>query len=366
MPLDVPDAGAADSPAAPFSGHPPGYRLGMQIGYKLAAEAFAPQELIRQAVVAEAAGFDFVEISDHYHPWLDVQGHSPFARTMLGAIAVKTDRIGLATGVTCPTVRYHPAIIAQAAATLALVADGRFILGIGAGERLNEHVVGRGFPSTRKRHEMLREALEIIRLLWQGGYRSYDGKHLQLEDARVFDLPEQLPLIAVAASGKVSATIAAELGDGLFATEPKSEIVESYRAAGGTGPGYAEAPVAWAPDAGTAAQAVLEKSRWALTGWKVMSELPNPVNFDAASATVTEADVLRQFACGPDPERHVEVAKQFTDAGFDRIVLQNAGPDPDGFIEFFRTQLESRLRALEPAKPSAATSVKGAVKAAVS
>jgi G6PDH family F420-dependent oxidoreductase len=338
----------------------------MQIGYKLAAEAFGPQELIRQAVLAEAAGFDFVEISDHFHPWLDVQGHSPFAWTVLGAIAARTDRIELATGVTCPTVRYHPAIIAQAAATLALVSDGRFVLGVGAGERLNEHVVGRGFPAARVRHKLLREALEIIRLLWQGGYHSYDGKYLQLEDARVFDLPEQLPLIAVAASGKASATIAAELGDGLFATEPKPELVTGYRAAGGTGPGYAEAPVAWAPDEKTAVQAVLEKSRWALTGWKVMSELPNPVNFDAASATVREDDVLGQFACGPDVERHVEVVKQFTDAGFDRIVLQNAGPDPDGFVDFFSGTLAARLRKLEVAAPSAVTTVKGAVKAAVS
>jgi G6PDH family F420-dependent oxidoreductase len=338
----------------------------MQIGYKLAAEAFGPQELIRQAVLAEAAGFDFVEISDHYHPWLDVQGHSPFAWTVLGAIAAKTDRIGLATGVTCPTVRYHPAIIAQAAATLALVSDGRFTLGVGAGERLNEHVVGTGFPAARIRHKMFREALEIIRLLWQGGYHSYDGTYLQLEDARVFDLPEQLPLIAVAVSGPASVAIAAELGDGLFATEPERELVEGYRAAGGTGPGYAEAPVAWAPDQQTAVQAVLEKSRWALTGWKVMSELPNPVNFDAASATVREEDVLAQFACGPDVERHVEVVKQFTDAGFDRIVLQNAGPDPDGFISFFTGTLAPRLRALEVAKPSTVTTVRGAVKAAVS
>jgi len=338
----------------------------MQIGYKLAAEAFDPHELIRQAVLAEAAGFDFVEISDHYHPWLDVQGHSPFAWTVLGAIAAKTDRIELATGVTCPTVRYHPAIIAQAAATLALVSDGRFVLGVGSGERLNEHVVGRGFPAVRVRHEMLREALEIIRLLWQGGYHSYDGKHLQLEDARVFDLPAQLPLIAVAASGKPSATLAAEFGDGLFATEPKSEIIEDYRAAGGSGPGYAEAPLAWAPDEKTAAAAVLEKTRWALTGWKVMSELPNPVNFDAASATVREEDVLGQFACGPDVERHVEVVRQFTDAGFDRIALMNAGPDPDGFIDFFRSTLAPRLRGLEVASPSATSTVKGAVKAAVS
>lgn len=338
----------------------------MQIGYKLSTESFGPQEIIRQAVLAEQAGFDFVESSDHYHPWLDVQGHSAFTWTLLGAIAAKTDRIGLATGVTCPTVRYHPAIVAQAAATTALVSDGRFTLGIGAGERLNEHVVGQGFPSTPTRHAMLREALEIIRLLWSGGYRSYEGKYLRLEEARVFDLPDTLPTIAVAASGKVSATIAAELGDGLFATEPKPNIVGHYRAAGGHGPGYAEAPVAWARDQQSAVKAVLEKSRWALTGWKVMSELPNPVNFDAASATVTEDDVLGQFACGPDVERHVEVVKQFTDAGFDRIVLQNAGPDPDGFVDFFSSTLAPRLRTLEVAAPSALTTVKDAVKSAVS
>ncbi|TQM10034.1 TIGR03557 family F420-dependent LLM class oxidoreductase [Pseudonocardia kunmingensis] len=320
----------------------------MKLGYKLAAEAFGPQELIRQARLAEEAGFDFVEISDHYHPWLDVQGHSPFAWTVLGAIAARTDRIGLATGVTCPTVRYHPAIIAQAAATLALVSDGRFTLGVGSGERLNEHVVGTGFPAVRKRHAMLREALEIIRLLWQGGYRSYDGTYLQLEDARVFDLPDELPVIAVAAGGPDAAALAAELGDGLFATQPERGFVETYRSAGGGGPLYAEAPVAWAPDEQTAAQAVRETTRWALTGWKVMSELPNPVNFDAATTTVTEDDVKQKFACGPDPERHVEVVRQFVDAGFDHVVLQNAGPDPDGFIDFFRSELAGRLRELSP------------------
>lgn len=321
----------------------------MQVGYKLAAEAFGPAELVRQAVRAEQAGFDFVEMSDHFHPWLDNQGHSPFAWTVLGAIAVKTERIGLATGVTCPTIRYHPAIIAQAAATLALLSGGRFTLGVGSGERLNEHVVGRGFPDTvQVRHEMLREALEIIRLLWRGGYRSYEGRHLRLEDARVFDLPEEPPPIAVAASGQPSARIAAELGDGLFATEPKPEIVRHYRDAGGTGPGYAEVPMAWATDEHTAAQAVLETSRWALTGWKVMSELPNPVNFDAASTMVREEDVLAQFACGPDPDRYVEVAQQYVDAGFDRLVTQNAGPDPDGFIDFYRRELDGRLRGLTP------------------
>ncbi|MFP8959787.1 TIGR03557 family F420-dependent LLM class oxidoreductase [Streptomyces nanhaiensis] len=320
----------------------------MQIGYKLAAEAFGPAELVRQAVRAEQAGFDFVEISDHYHPWLDNQGHSPFAWTVLGTIAAKTERIGLATGVTCPTVRYHPAIIAQAAATLALLSEGRFVLGVGSGERLNEHVVGRGFPAVAARHEMLREALEIIRLLWRGGYRSYEGKHLHLEDARVFDLPEELPLIAVAASGRPSARIAAELGDGLFATEAKPEILRRYHDAGGSGPAYAEVPVAWALDEHTAARAVLETTRWAVTGWKVMSELPNPVNFAAATTTVREEDILANFACGPDPAGFVEMAQRYVDAGFDRLVLMNAGPDPDGFLEFYSSELDQRIRALSP------------------
>ncbi|CAL9353631.1 F420-dependent glucose-6-phosphate dehydrogenase [Streptomyces sp. enrichment culture] len=320
----------------------------MQIGYKLAAEAFGPAELVRQAVRAEQAGFDFVEISDHYHPWLDNQGHSPFAWTVLGTIAAKTERIGLATGVTCPTVRYHPAVIAQAAATLALLSEGRFVLGVGSGERLNEHVVGRGFPAVAARHEMLREALEIIRLLWSGGYRSYEGKHLSLEDARVFDLPEELPVIAVAASGRPSARIAAELGDGLFATEAKPEILRHYHDAGGSGPAYAEVPVAWAPDEHTAARAVLETTRWAVTGWKVMSELPNPVNFEAATTTVREEDILENFACGPDPARFTEMAQQYVDAGFDRLVLMNAGPDPDGFLDFYAGELDARIRALAP------------------
>ena len=321
----------------------------MRIGYKLATEAFGPEEIVRQSVLAEAAGFDFVEISDHFHPWLDSQGHSPFTWTLLGAIAVRTERVALVTGVTCPTLRYHPAIIAQAAATTALLSRGRFTLGVGSGERLNEHIVGRGFPDTvRVRHEMLREAVEIIRLLWRGGYQSYEGRYLRLEDARIFDLPAEPPLIAVAASGRPSAELAAEVGDGLFATEAKPQLVEDYRQAGGTGPRYAEVPVAWAPEEEAAVQAVLATSRWALTGWKVMSELPNPVNFDAASATVRADDVLDAFACGPDPDRYVEAARRYVDAGFDHLVMQNAGPDPDGFLDFYRTELADRLRRLVP------------------
>jgi G6PDH family F420-dependent oxidoreductase len=177
-------------------------------------------------------------MSDHYHPWLEAQGHSGFTWSLLAAVAAKTERIGLATGVTCPSVRYHPAIIAQAAATLAIISDGRFTLGAGAGERLNEHVTGTGFPGRRVRHERLREALEIIRLLWQGGYQSYEGKHLQLEDARVFDLPAQPPPIAVAAGGPEATTIAADLDDALFATEPDGDLITTWRELGGHGPAY--------------------------------------------------------------------------------------------------------------------------------
>ncbi|MBM0235504.1 TIGR03557 family F420-dependent LLM class oxidoreductase [Micromonospora sp. STR1_7] len=317
----------------------------MQIGYKLASEGFGPQEIIRQAVRAEQVGFDFVEMSDHFHPWLDAQGHSSFTWSVLGAIAARTSNLRLATGVTCPTVRYHPAIIAQAAATMALISDGRFTLGVGAGERLNEHVVGQGFPSVRGRHERLREALEIIRLLWQGGYQSYEGRHLHLEDARLFDLPETPPVIAVAASGEESARLAAELGDGMFATEPEPSIVDHYRRAGGSGPRYAEVPLAWATDEQQAVQAVLRTSRWMVTGWKVMSELPNPVNFDAASAHVEEKHIRELFAVGPDPQAHLDKVRSYVAAGFDHIVLQNAGPDPDGFLDFFAGDLSGRLRA---------------------
>lgn len=318
----------------------------MQIGYKLATEAFGPEEIIRQAFRAERAGFDFVEMSDHFHPWLDVQGHSPFTWTLLGAVAARTERIGLATGVTCPTMRYHPAVVAQAAATVALISDGRFTLGVGAGERLNEHVVGRGVPNVRERHAMLREALEIIRRLWSGGYHSYTGRHLMLEDARVFDLPESAPVIAVAASGPKSATIAAELGDGLFATEPDPAIVDRYVEAGGDGPRYAEVPIAWAKDEQQAVAAAMQTSRWMLTGWKVMSELPNPVNFDAASRTVGEPEVREFFSLGPDAGAHADAVRPYLDAGFDHVVLMNAGPDPDGFFDFYQRELNGTLRAL--------------------
>lgn len=320
----------------------------MKIGYKLIAEAYPPKEIVRQAVRAEQAGFDFVEVSDHYHPWLESHDHSGFAWSMLAAAAAQTERIELATGVTCPFIRYHPAIVAQAAATTAVLSDGRFTLGVGAGERLNEHVVGQGWPAVRTRHEMLREALEIIRLLWSGGYQSYEGKHLRLEDARVFDLPETSPRVVVAAGGTASARIAAELGDGIFATEPEASVVDAYAEAGGGGPRYAEVPLSWAPDEADAVKSAHDTFRFGIIGWKLMSELPNPTNFEAATKFVSEDDMRQQFACGPDVSRHVDVAQQFADAGFDHLALIDAGPDPDGFFEFFASELAEPLRQLSP------------------
>ena len=266
---------------------------------------------------------------------------------MLAALAARTERIELATGVTCPTMRYHPAIVAQAAATTALLSDGRFTLGVGSGERLNEHVVGDAWPSISVRQAMLREAIEIIRLLWSGGYHSYDGRHLRLDDARVFDLPDEPPQIAVAAGGERAARIAAELGDALFATEPRKELTDIYATAGGTGRRYAEVPLAWAPDVETAARSAYEKFRFGITGWKIQSELPNPVNFEAATAYVTPDHMRDAFGCGPEVERHLEVARAYVDAGFDQLALIDAGPDPDKFLDFFASELAPALRTLD-------------------
>ena len=320
----------------------------MKIGYKLIAECYSPQEIVRQAVRAEEAGFDFVEVSDHFHPWFDSQGHSGFAWSMLAAAAARTESIELATGVTCPFIRYHPAIVAQAAATTALLSEGRFTLGVGSGEQLSEHVVGHGWPAVGTRHEMFRESLEIIRLLWSGGYHSYEGKHLTLEDAKMFDLPETPPRIAVAIGGPSSARIAAELGDGIFTTDPDPTLTNAYAEAGGTGPKYTEVPLSWAPNEDAAASSAHEKFRFGLMDWKVLAELPNTVNFESATSFVTEEDVAGTFACGPDAEQHLAVTQQFVDAGFDHLALVNAGPDPDGFFDFFTNELAEPVRALTP------------------
>ncbi len=300
--------------------------------------------MLGQASRAEAAGFDFITISDHFHPWLRSHQHSPYAWSVLGALAAQTTEVELVSLVTCPTIRYQPAIVAQKAATVATMSGGRFRLGVGAGENLNEHVVGRGWPPVHLRHEMLEEAIEIMRSLWAGGYYRHEGKHFSVHDARIFTLPEEPP-IYVAVSGSASVALAARAGDGMVATEPRSELTKAFDEAAGVGkPKYGQLALAVDDDEVRARRVAHELFRFGTPGWKVMSELPNPVNFEAATATVTEDDVVETVPCGADVDRHVEAIEQWRRAGFDRIAIVPLG-DVERFFEFWEQKLHPRLEA---------------------
>jgi G6PDH family F420-dependent oxidoreductase len=317
------------------------------IGYSMLCEQRSPKDLVDDVVVAEQAGFDFAQISDHYHPWLDVQGHSPYAWSVLGAAAQATSRIPLMTYVTCPIIRYHPAVVAQKAATVALLSDGRFTLGVGAGEQLNEHVVGAGWPSVDVRHEMLGEAVDLIRLLWSGGYVTYHGEHFTVQDARVFDRPATPPRIGMAVSGEASCTLAGEKADLVIATEPRADLVRMFSDAGGAGkPAVAQLPVCWGPDEGKCRSLARDQFAWAATGWKVQSELPNPVNFEAASRFVREEDIAEVVPCGPSADGIAEGVRKFVDAGFDQVGLIQIGPAQHEFCEFYASDLAGTLSRL--------------------
>ena len=312
-------------------------------GYTLMTEQRSPHDLVREAQLVEAAGFDFAVMSDHFHPWLESQGHSPFAWTMLGAVAERTERLRLMTAVTCPIIRYHPAIVAQAAATVAVLSDGRFSLGVGSGENLNEHVVGHGWPPADIRLEMLEEAVEVIRLLWSGGTQSYRGRHFRVDDARLFTLPESPPPLCVAVSGERSVSLAAERGDGIVSVEPNASLTSAYEDAGGTGPRYGQVAVCWARDEASARETARELWRFAVPGWPVMAELPSPSNFEAATSIVREEDVTGIVSCGPDPEVHAGAVRQFLDAGFDQVAILQAGDDQEGFLRFWEEELSPLL-----------------------
>jgi G6PDH family F420-dependent oxidoreductase len=258
---------------------------------------------------------------------------------VLGAVAHATERMELATMVTCPIIRYHPAIIAQAAATVAVMSEDRFTLGLGAGERLNEHVVGAGWPPADVRHEMLAEAVDVMRLLWSGDYVSHRGRHFTVEDARIFDLPERAIEIFVAASGADSVALAAESADGMCATEPDGDLVQAYLAAGGA----QAATWSWHPDEAKGKDQALDQFRFGHPGWKVMAELPNPVNFAAATETVTADHMAEMIPCGPDPERHVEGIRQYAEAGFENIAAVQVGADQEGFLRFWQKEVVPRL-----------------------
>jgi G6PDH family F420-dependent oxidoreductase len=317
-----------------------------RFGYKLQSEEHGPRELVANAQRAEEEGFDFTLISDHYHPWLESQGHASFAWSVLGAIAAGTRRIEIGTGLTCPIMRYHPAIVAQAAATVAVLSGGRLTLQVGAGERLNEHVVGEGWPGTPVRHAMLGEAVDIIRLLWQGGSQRYEGQYFDLDDARLYDLPAEPPPLIMGISGPASAQLAAHKADGIVATEPKPDITKAYADAGGAGPKYCEQVVAYAASDDEGLALAHERARFGVPGWKVMSELPNVRNFEAATETVRPEDLAETAAYGPDPERYVEGVTKYLDAGFEHVCLVPVGSDQEGFFRFWRAELQPRLRKL--------------------
>lgn len=319
----------------------------IEIGYTTMTEQRSPKDLIRDFVAAEEAGFDFSVTSDHFHPWLEEQGHSPNAWAVLGAAAQATETLPLMTYVTCPIMRYHPAVVAQQAATLALLSDGRFRLGLGAGENLNEHIVGAGWPSVEVRHEMFVEAIEIIKLLFNGGYASYRGEYFDLDGAKLFDLPDTPPEIGIAASGRPSTRIAAQLGDFLIATEPKAELIRMFGEEGGDGK-YAvgQIPVCWGESVEECKRVAREQFRWAATGWKVQAELPNPVNFDAATTYVREDDIAEMISCGPDPEGIVEAVRPFAEAGFTHVALVQVGQNQKEFCNFYEKELKDALKKL--------------------
>jgi G6PDH family F420-dependent oxidoreductase len=320
-----------------------------QFGYTMMCEQSPPDQLVRDLQRAEQAGFDFSVISDHYQPWLEEQGHSGYAWAILGAAAQATERIPLMTYVTCPTIRYHPAVVAQKAATVQILSGGRFRLGLGAGENLNEHVVGQGWPMVGVRHEMLSEAVDVIAGLFDGEESfNYRGQYYDVESARLWDLPAERVPIGIAVSGPDSCRLAGEKADVLVAVEPKPELVQMFDAAGGSGkPRVGQVAIAYDEDRDAAVQRAHEQFRWFGLGWKVNADLPGPPGFAGATQFVKPEDVGGQLSCGPDVEEHVEAIRPFVDAGFTEVALVQIGADhQDAFMGWAEKELLPALRSL--------------------
>jgi coenzyme F420-dependent glucose-6-phosphate dehydrogenase len=314
-----------------------------EIGYALSSEDHPPNDLVRFARDAEEAGFEFALISDHFHPWIDAQGQSPFVWSVIGAIAHATERLRLGTGVTCPTMRIHPAIVAHAAATSAAMMPGRFFLGVGTGENLNEHVLGDRWPAPDERIEMLDEAVEVIRLLWQGGFQTHRGKHYTVDHARLYTLPEEPPEVVVAGAQPIAAELAARIGDGFANSSPDPEVVERYESAGGDGPKYGMLHVCYQEDEGSARR--LAHELWpntALPGG-LGQELATPVFFEQAAEAITEEDVAEKVPCGPDPERHAEAMREFEQAGYTHVWVHQIGDNQREFLEFFAREVVPKV-----------------------
>ncbi|MFI5638856.1 LLM class F420-dependent oxidoreductase [Streptomyces goshikiensis] len=318
----------------------------VRFGYTMMTEQAGPRELVEHVAAAERAGFDFSVTSDHYSPWLASQGHSPYAWSVLGAAAQATTTIPLMTYVTCPTVRYHPAVVAQKAATLQLLSEGRFRLGLGSGENLNEHVVGPGWPAAHVRLGMLEEAVEIIRALFAGGGVNHHGQYFDVEDARLWDLPEQPPPIGVAVSGARSCDLAGRLADLLIAIDPERELLEAFDRAGGAGkPRVGQLAVCYDPDRDAALARAHEQFRWSAGGWRVNAELPGPAAFDQATRYVRPQDIAESIPCGDGTDEFVDAVRPFADAGFTEIALvQVGGAHQRPFIDWAESVLLPALR----------------------
>ncbi|WP_370349525.1 LLM class F420-dependent oxidoreductase [Catenulispora sp. EB89] len=320
----------------------------IKIGYTMMTEQAGPRQLVEDLVGAERAGFDFSVASDHYFPWLDEQGHAPYVWSVLGAAAQATSRIPLMTYVTCPTFRYHPVVVAQKAATVQLLSQGRFRLGLGSGEYLNEHVVGRGWPAASVRQEMLTEAVQIIRRLFDGGYVTHHGEHFQVEAAKLWDRPDTPPPIGLAVSGRNSCELAGRLADVMIAVEPKSDLVSMFEAEGGRGkPKVGQLPVCYDTDRDRAVARAHEQFRWFGGGWKVNAELPGTAGFDAASQFVRPEDVAESIPCGDAVEDFVEAVRPYADAGFTEVALVQVGGDAQQpFLAWAEKTLIPALREL--------------------
>jgi len=312
----------------------------VRLGYALSSEEHGPLDLVAQAQRAEESGFAFALISDHFHPWVGTQGQSPFVWSVLGGIAVRTERLRVGTGVTCPTIRVHPAIVAQAAATAASMLPGRFFFGVGTGENLNEHILGDRWPPAFVRREMLREAVEVIRELWRGELTSHRGAHFTVENARLYTLPDRPPEIMVAAGGREATELAGQIGDGLVATAPDDELVSTFNDAGGEGkPTFAQLTVCWAEDEDDAVSTALEV--WPNAGLRgtLNQELPLPSHFEQAAQMVSRDDITKSVVCGPDQEQHRAAIQGYIDAGFDHVYVHQVGRDQDGFFRFYEREI---------------------------
>jgi coenzyme F420-dependent glucose-6-phosphate dehydrogenase len=314
------------------------YAAPMEIGYWLSSEEHAPRDLVENAKRAEQAGFSYALISDHIHPWVDAQGHSPFVWGVIGAIGESTG-LGLGTAVTCPLIRMHPAIVAHAAATAQSLMEGRFFLGLGTGENLNEHVLGDRWPRADERLEMLGEAIDVIRVLLGGDYETYRGKHYTVEQAKIDDAPAKPPPLIVAAKASNAAKLAAEKGDGTMNTSPDGDIVKEFKSAGGKGPVYGKVTGAFAASEDAAKKIAKERSPNTAMGGELSTELQLPRDFEAVAELVREDDVAESLALGNDPGAWREQLAKFEQAGFTHVALHDVSEDQQGFIEFAKTLL---------------------------